>query len=291
VSADLLGLDESLTERPHQQATATKELESAVKWMINSRLPFTYLIAFDGRSRPCRRLIEQEWDALDETKVAEAVVVYTPVKGDPRAPGRRVAWGAVSTETAQLALPDSKVKLLCKERTAFTACGETSTHDPSFSGVAMRHFRDLPRVAAPEKASITGRPSATYDTKVEEHLGQGEPLYWCETKSVPYWGSLFSALDLGHVFDLSAGTGAAALACARGGISYTGVAVNEKHAAWLDNLLDHGILATMSDTKSSNFDKELKAKIESYFATALQEGRRFLGEHPEEKDDEELDDD
>ena len=55
LSADLLGFEPSLTETPAGLPATSKELELAAKWLLANRGPAAYLIAFDGRSRPCRR--------------------------------------------------------------------------------------------------------------------------------------------------------------------------------------------------------------------------------------------
>ena len=199
--------------------------------------------------------------------------------------------GSASRESGQICFPDARSRLSCKERGEFNACGETTTHDSTFTGVQHRHFRDLPTVAGIDKAAMTGRDVQAYDAKIEPLIMQGEPLYWTETKSVGFWCAVLHALDIAYVFDLTAGSAGMALACARAGVGYDGCAANEKHAAWLDNVIDHGILAAVTDPKSACHDKELKAKIESYFATAVEQARRYCGDYAVgEGDDENMED-
>ena len=131
----------------------------------------------------------------------------------------------------------------------------------------------------------------TYDAKIEAQISQGGPLHWGEGKSVPFWCGVVEALDLAHIFDLSVGSGALAMACARSGVGYDGIAANEKHAAWVDNVLDHGVLAALTDPKSAAHDKEVKGKIESYFATAVEQARRYCGDYAGDGEEQEASDD
>ena len=79
-----------------------------------------------------------------------------------------------------------------------------------------------------------------------------------------------------HVFDVTPGSGAAACAVAVLDISYEGVAMNAKHAAWLDSITDRAIFAVMqirdishahneSMTDSDPEAKELQANVLEHF--------------------------
>ena len=94
-------------------------------------------------------------------------------------------------------------------------------------------------------------------------------------KEVDFWIALFKDLAASHVFDLAAGHGAAACASALLDITYEGVAMNEQHATWLDNVLDKVIFTIINDKPSDDF-KEHQPDVKKYFAPLVEEGRKFL---------------
>ena len=94
-------------------------------------------------------------------------------------------------------------------------------------------------------------------------------------KEVDFWIALFKDLAASHVFDLAAGHGAAACAAALLDITYEGVAMNEKHSTWLDNVLDKVIFTIINDKPSDDF-KEHQPDVKKYFAPLVEEGRKFL---------------
>ena len=78
----------------------------------------------------------------------------------------------------------------------------------------------------------------------------GHPLFWQEAKPISFWAAVYSAYNIGFVFDLSAGPGAQAIAAAQVGIAYRGVRANEKHMKRLNSLLEHAILAVEATSKT-----------------------------------------
>ena len=101
-----------------------------------------------------------------------------------------------------------------------------------------------------------------------------------------------------HVFDVTPGSGAAACAAAVWDISYEGVAMSAKQAAWLDNIMDRAIFAVMrirdisrahsgEMTKSDLEAKELQANVLEHFKDLIEEGRKYVERvevHDEEED-------
>ena len=76
-------------------------------------------------------------------------------------------------------------------------------------------------------------------------------------------------------------------------ISYEGIAMSSKHAAWLDNIMDKAIFAVMrlreipTDAKG-RVDPEAKAfheNVMAFFKDLIEEGRKYV-----ERDCQELDD-
>ena len=98
-------------------------------------------------------------------------------------------------------------------------------------------------------------------------------------KPISFWAAVYSAYNIGFVFDLSAGSGAQAIAAAQVGIGYRGVCANEKHMKWLNSLLEKAILAVEADSKTGKWqDQEYAAKLTMYFGTAVAEAKRMLRE-------------
>ena len=82
-----------------------------------------------------------------------------------------------------------------------------------------------------------------------------------------------------HVFDVTPGSGAAACAAAVLDISYEGVAMSAKHAAWLDNIMDKAIFAVMRmrDIPLDNIQaKELQENVFEHFKDLIDEGRKYV---------------
>ena len=90
-----------------------------------------------------------------------------------------------------------------------------------------------------------------------------------------------------HVFDVTPGSGAAACAAAVFDISYEGLAMSAKHAAWLDSIMDKAIFAVMQIrdisqahsgemTESDLEAKELQANVLEHFKGLIEEGRKLV---------------
>ena len=84
----------------------------------------------------------------DESKQVEWSTTYSLSGhlGDIRIANREVSFAANTRESGLMALPLPRVRFTSKERNVFTGSGELSTHTPSFSGIPLRHIRDLPRL-------------------------------------------------------------------------------------------------------------------------------------------------
>ena len=71
----------------------------------------------------------------------------------------------------------------------------------------------------------------------------GVPLFWCESKSTPFWEALLDMFDIKRILDLTPGRGALARAAVSRGNKYGGVVGADKHLAWLQEHHRHSLLA------------------------------------------------
>ena len=109
---------------------------------------------------------------------------------------------------------------------------------------------------------------------------RGVPFAWGETKSVDIFKQLFRDLpQVTHVFDLTPGSGCAALAAWHLGLNYEGLAFNHAHKDWLDNVMDtcmYAVVAEGVETKDSDADLEFQEKVRHFFGPQVDAGMRWL---------------
>ena len=177
----------------------------------------------------------------DTSRQAELWITYSGLTGkaDIRHAKRKVAFSDAWQEVLLAGLPLAKKRLRSKGRSTFAVCGETSTHNLTYSAVEPRRFDALPKLLPEEKERMVGGRMKPLPEELDTNQQmRGHPLFWQEFKTSHLFSALFDDFDIGHVFDLSPGSGAAAMAAAATGIGYEGVAENEMHAQWLETLLD-----------------------------------------------------
>jgi hypothetical protein len=150
------------------------------------------------------------------------------------------------------------------------------------------------------KDGLTGITSPAYEKAVsDETRKKGHPLFWKETLDVEWLVAAFSDLHATRIFDLCAGSGAAACAAAVLDIPYEGIAMNAKHAAWLNNIMDRAIFAILQlrevpkDSKGHRDPDAAKFKenVMLYFKDLVEEGRKYVERELDASDDDELCDD
>ena len=252
----------------------------------------TIVAAIDGRNPKIRLQLQTIVYELvkDETKHLDNYIMYKgkPSKADIRFPRRKVYGALSNVETVVGALPVSRVRMRKRVRETFSACGETCTHTRTDSGVSWRGLADLPRMQLNVKEGLTGVTLPTYDDAVsKECKTKGHPLHWKETLDMEWYIAFFQDSHATHVFDVTPGSGAAACAAAVLDISYEGVAMSAKHAAWLDNIMDKAIFAVMrirdiqrADSgamiKSDLEAKELQENVLEHFKDLIEEGRKYV---------------
>ena len=91
-------------------------------------------------------------------------------------------------------------------------------------------------------------------------------------------------VNIGFVFDLSPGSGTAAIACATSGIGYDGVCANPKHQQWVSGLIDMAVLAVEATPpkEKRSADEAYIQKIKQHFGTTVAEAKRMLREEADE---------
>ena len=275
----------------------TETLKDAAKWATSARNNNTICLFTDGRNRLIRKAFEGivEEAQTDEQKIIKHSILYTPPsKNDPRFATRKTFGALNNRETVTGLLPVPKVRMTSKARTHYSACGEKSTYSPSYTGVMFRRLGRLPRMSLADKEGITGVTLPTYPAALMDALGsKGHPLFLNEIKDVGMYVALYTDLNVTHVLDLAAGSGAAAMAAAILHIQYEGIAMNTNHVNWLERIMDKAVFAILMDNNDEESQK-IKGDVSNYFASLIQEAREFLsGDVPDESDldgDDELDD-
>ena len=132
----------------------------------------------------------------------------------------------------------------------------------------------------------------TYAEEDMPNLANGHPLFWMETKEVEMFLALFQDLGVHHIFDLTAGSGAAAMAAAILRIHYEGLAMNTEHANWLNRILDKSMFAIVADGTDEESLK-IKADVNQFFNSNVEEARALLagaGDYGDQSDDDEEED-
>ena len=276
------------------------------KWMIQRGDDNTIIAATDARNPKIRFQLQPIVGETqkDEQKYLETHIIYKgqPHKSGFRFPGRRKVCGALhNMETVVGSLPVSRVRMRTRSRATFSAGGESSTHTMSYSGVHWRTLSSLPRMAVDVKEAVTGITAPVSDELVfKETKTRGHPLFWMEILDVEWHITFFRDTHVTHVLDVSPGSGAAACAAAVLNISYEGIAMSAKHAAWLDNIMDKAVFAAVQlrgiekDAKGKAVDsdaKQLQDNVLAFFKDLVEEGRKYLTRDSHQPEDDDLIDD
>ena len=151
----------------------------------------------------------------------------------------------------------------------------------------MRSFHDLPKLSAKDKAEITGVAAPARPEEISSIVERkGEPLFWQELKRVRVFMNLYQDFHAQKIFDLTAGTGAAAVAALALGLHYDGCAMNDPHATMLNGLLDKACFYVLADEYADN---QLGKDILEHFGLLIDQGRAMFDptvDAEEEGDDE-----
>lgn len=209
-------------------------------------------------------------------------------KGDPRFPKKAVFAGSKNTETIVGILPVVRDSMRCKPREQYIAAGENNTGSALYVNVWQRPWKALPRLTLEDKEKMVGLSMPGYDQVYMEKLKAGHPLFPHEIKEMQFYLELFGNHGGTHIFDVTSGSGAAAMAAAVLQIPYDGLVMNQKHKDWLDRIMDKAIFAIVADSKDEESEN---LQILKYFKANVEEANKLIASAENEPEcDEDTDD-
>ena len=230
-------------------AVDADRMKRVIDFILQKRTKDDLILLFDGRSRSCRRVMEQSEEKLAASgahAVTECWFVFVvPSKTeDPRVPGKQASFVSNNKEVAICTWPTRRGWTKVVHRAEFNTCGESSTSSTTYTGVPMRRYSELPRMDFETKESILGvaasgaLPGRRAQKDIEE---RGHPFSHCEVKPLSLWQRICEHHHVTHIIDFAAGSAALAIAAA-GAMEYEGVAANDVHREWLDSTLDRCVM-------------------------------------------------
>ena len=279
-------------------ALLTEPMKDAAKWAIKNKMANTIALFSSGRSRKINRWFEElvENEVADESRRFYGDVLFKcPDKDDPRFHRRRIFGGLKNQESLVGMLPVANVRMFSKSRTHYNACGEKSTYASTYSKVGLRPWSRLPKLTLEDKKTIVAGVGCTalpqYGEQDSHALQPGHPLFLNELWELEMHLQLFQDMNVTHVFDLTPGSGAAAMAAAILRIQYEGLGMNKDHCDWLDKILDKAMFAIIASAKDEESLK-IKNEVCQYFNAIVEEARGLLSSEPADGygDDEEDED-
>ena len=257
-----------------------KSMDTILSWLSSQNAPCDTTMAFDGRSRSCRKAIELVMEK--RRHFCELWVVYAPT----RRMGRKVFFASDNKETCGVSLPLPRTQLAVKSRDGFNRVGEESTHDSTYTGVTPLAWGAVQKFHAEPKKAILGFDAPIPNNKLYD-CTMGMPLFWQERKNTKFWAQLLHDLNIRAVFDATAGTGQLARACLQQGILYTGVAKNQTHAQMLNKILDRHAVSLVGQTGAACHDADLAALAKEHFSdlTEILDQQDLVGDtEPKDED-------
>ena len=269
------------------------EMKKAMEWMIAARLNNSIVVALDGRSKEIRRKFEDcvNHAVADTQKHYDGCISFrVPASGgDIRFQQRKTFAGFDNIQNIVGCLPCPKVRMKTQARGHFSACGESSTNVASYTDVAIRSLKSLPKVVWKDRNDITNTNPDLSENVVDAMSRVGYPLFWSEFLGVEWYKAFFKDLNVSHVFDITAGSTAAACACAVNGITYEGIAMNEKHANFLNNIMDKAVFA-VTEGSDAESDKAIRESLQKYFLPLIEEGRKYIVSEAMQNEEKEAED-
>lgn len=267
----------------------TDEMNNLFKWLTPHKDNNTMVMCFDGRSKACRRKLD-DWvceNYPDEGKQAELWVTYAGLTAatDPREPKRKVAFSDTCRESVLVGLPVPKTVIKAKPRPCFTACGEVSTHSQTYSAVPKRSLETLPRLQKEEKQTMIGEHVEDLNSGLTERATTGHALFWNEVRSVGLLSQMLSDFGIAHVVDLSPSSGALAAAAAMNHVTYDGFCFNDMHKQWLEGVMDRVMLKVLTEKDVPNHDNGFSEDIKKYFAASVADAEKLISSKSTEETD------
>ena len=279
-------------------AVDAARLKRTLDFIAGKRSKEDLVILFDGRSKRCRRQIEDAEEQLAASgahRVKEFWIVYSlPAKvDDPRASQRPSSFAANNREVCICSMPVRRGITKILARSEFNVCGESSTASTTYSGVQLRRYCELPRMSYDTKSTILGNSASGEVEKVSvrKDIGsRGHPFSHCEGKPITFWQRLMEHFGVTHIVDFSPGSAALAVAAA-GAQEYEGIATCDAHREWLDQIMDRCTMFMAVRDKAFletlGSDLAFIETIHKYFAGTMMEARRYF--EPLADDDDERD--
>ena len=165
------------------------------------------------------------FESLSQSHACEGTIVYAG--GCPPRAGRsrRVPFAARKVEAFAIRCPVQRSKIKASKKECFTACGEESTYQGTYSGVTFRSVSEIPLISADEKCRVldpsgkAAKPDLPEDW-TDRNGPQDVPLFWHESKPIAFYCALIDDFKFQAILDLSPGSGALMEAALTRGGSY-----------------------------------------------------------------------
>ena len=275
MSADLLAEAPDAPWRDEakvEQAT----IEGALSYLKGVTNETDFVLAFDGRSRKVRRMIEDDLGS-GGVSLGEIWLVYKAGPGRRCGDGasRRMFMASQNKEVGFLKMTGTDcAKVITKERKSFSAAGEASTHYSTFTNVPLHPIDGASKISMADKKTIklfSGQGQDNAPMKPPKWQHSAVPLFWCETKSEELWQELLQAHNAGAVVDVTPGSGVLAAACLALGIEYLGIATCSVHQQWLCNNADRMSCQQIVKSGSPIYHQETSELINKYFSDVLED--------------------
>ena len=255
-------------------------VDARLSFLASRSGPVDFCFMFDGRSRSARRMIEDSFEKV-KTGLEETWIVYSGVDGPAGARSRKVCLASSTKEVMYCKLPVARVRLATKPRHEFAAVGEDSTFHTTFTGVPLLRASSLPRISVDDKKAIFSSLKPD-ECKPAQWQHDGVPLFWNESKGKDFWRAWANMFDIKEIVDLSPGSGHLAVVATDLGIQYLGVASDERHLSWLQNIVDREALRSIGESGSAIYHEEMSVHIAEHFADVLEE---LNAEEPDDADE------
>ena len=189
--------------------------------------------------------------------------------------GNKVFLGANLHEVAYVKLPCLRQRVSVEERKdAYVPKGADSTHCSTFANVPLQCVVDLPRISAQEKATVF--PVGSSGDPLRAACPQkwdfgGVPMYWRECKPLEFWIALLKMFKAKVIVDFTPGSGALAAAAMSQGAKYTGLVEDNRHLAWLQNIVDTASLRYIAKKGEALYMEDLAELITQHYQDLLEE--------------------
>ena len=181
--------------------------------------------------------VAKEDEFLKQNHSAEAMIIYEGGCLPRVGRSRKVPLNARKVESITVRCPVQRTKIKATKKECFTACGEESTYQGTYTGVTFRPLSEMPLINSSEKAKLLGSTVVQGSRSISqiqaaapdlpddwlERNGKDVPLFWNESKPIAFWCALIDDWKIQAVFDLTPGSGACMEACLMRGVQYYGV--------------------------------------------------------------------